>query len=466
MEEPRHRFRITVAAAVLLPVTTVLVSTSSTPAALPVADSARATSPTPTSGQQAERAPVVRTGAKLPPPGYGHRPGNATVITQTVAQRVAAASAITSLDIPSVALEAYRRAAASVDSTDPVCHLGWPVLAAIGQVESDQGRYGGSTVLANGDVTPVILGPVLDGANHMAGISDTDNGQYDGNTAWDRAVGPMQFIPSTWAVAGADGNGDGIRDPNNYFDAALAAAGYLCAGSTNFSVPASARSAIFRYNHSAEYVDVVLRLAKAYAEGDVAVVDGGSTAGAAATAATAVRQRSAQPPAHRPPAQPPHRHRSQQPPQQKPPGHHQPPRQPPGHHRPPHQHPPPLPVLRPCHAGWCFDKTPLDLGKSPNLDVVEGDYNLDGTAQTVQDELTTMSGLPVQVTVVPDPQVDPPSAAASTDGERVTEQAAQHVELVRLTVDEDGLVLSINGLAYEYQPLITPVSPPATTNAS
>ena len=38
----------------------------------------------------------------------------------------------------------------------------------------------------------------------------------------------MQFIPSTWMIYGADGNGDGIKDPFNIFDAALAAANYLC----------------------------------------------------------------------------------------------------------------------------------------------------------------------------------------------------------------------------------------------
>lgn len=46
----------------------------------------------------------------------------------------------------------------------------------------------------------------------------------------------MQFIPSTWSNGGpdgtgwgADGNGDGKKDPHNVFDAALAAGGYLCA---------------------------------------------------------------------------------------------------------------------------------------------------------------------------------------------------------------------------------------------
>ena len=46
----------------------------------------------------------------------------------------------------------------------------------------------------------------------------------------DRAVGPMQFLPASWARYGADGNGDGVRDPHQLDDAALAAAAYLCAG--------------------------------------------------------------------------------------------------------------------------------------------------------------------------------------------------------------------------------------------
>jgi len=64
---------------------------------------------------------------------------------------------------------------------------------------------------------------------------DTDGGMLDGDTTWDRAVGPFQFIPSTWARWKADGNADGVADPQNIEDAALAAGRYLCAGGTNLA---------------------------------------------------------------------------------------------------------------------------------------------------------------------------------------------------------------------------------------
>ena len=85
------------------------------------------------------------------------------------------------------------------------------------------GATAAARLRADGEVRPAILGPVLDGSDGNAAITDTDRGRYDGDTRWDRAVGPMQFIPSTWASWGRDGNGDGTLDPENIFDAALAA---------------------------------------------------------------------------------------------------------------------------------------------------------------------------------------------------------------------------------------------------
>jgi hypothetical protein len=90
----------------------------------------------------------------------------------------------------------------------------------------------------------------------------------------------MQFIPSTWAVYGVDGNSDGKRDPNNIFDAALAAAGYLCAGGGDMTNPAQEAAAVRRYNDADEYVRVVLALAASYEHGDFATVP---TAGPAGT---------------------------------------------------------------------------------------------------------------------------------------------------------------------------------------
>ena len=132
-------------------------------------------------------------------------------------------------DFPKMVLDAYVLAAAAMDRERPNCHMRWELLAAIGKVESVHGRIFGNTVDSSGNVRPGIRGPALDGIN-FAYISDTDGGAYDGDTVYDRAVGPMQFIPGSWRIFGRDGNGDGVRDPHNYFDAAQSAANLLCRG--------------------------------------------------------------------------------------------------------------------------------------------------------------------------------------------------------------------------------------------
>ena len=122
---------------------------------------------------------------------------------------------------PSAALAAYQRAAQVIDAADPSCNIEWPLVAAIGRVESDHGRYGGNTLDSEGVSRPGIYGIPLDGSNGTQRITDTDAGQYDNDKSFDRAVGPMQFIPSTWSVVGVDGDGDGKRNPQDIDDAAL-----------------------------------------------------------------------------------------------------------------------------------------------------------------------------------------------------------------------------------------------------
>ena len=103
--------------------------------------------------------------------------------------------------------------------------LPWQVLAAIGQIESGHGRN---------------VGPSSAGA-----------------------LGPMQFLPSTWAYSGVDGDGDGKADIMNPYDAVPAAALYLCrAGAANG--PQGLYDAIFAYNHADWYVKEVLALAARY----------------------------------------------------------------------------------------------------------------------------------------------------------------------------------------------------------
>jgi hypothetical protein len=162
------------------------------------------------------------------------------------------------LGIPGVVLDAYQRAARTWAATRPGCHLSWPVLAGIGRIESDHASDG--RVDAAGNTLGPILGPRLDGSAGMATIPDTDHGLLDGDTVWDRAVGPMQFIPSSWRSWG-------VGNPNNIYDSTLAAGRYLCAGGADLSDPAQLQAAVYRYNHSATYVDVVLRWATAYLTG-------------------------------------------------------------------------------------------------------------------------------------------------------------------------------------------------------
>lgn len=169
------------------------------------------------------------------------------------------------LGIPGIVLQAYESAAQRTQITNPRCGVTWSVLAAIGRIESNHARSG--RVDAEGTTVSPILGPQLSGGPGIAAISDSDDGRLDGDTTWDRAVGPMQFIPTTWARYASDGNGDGTASPHNVFDATLAAANYLCSGGGDLRDPAQLASAIFRYNHSESYVRTVLTWASAYAVG-------------------------------------------------------------------------------------------------------------------------------------------------------------------------------------------------------
>ncbi|GHE98869.1 hypothetical protein GCM10014715_63720 [Streptomyces spiralis] len=177
--------------------------------------------------------------------------------------------------LPASVFAAYRRAEEELARSAPHCGLRWQLLAAIGQVESGQAR--GGRVTGDGTTVTPVLGPRLTGGA-FAVVADTDGGAYDGDAVYDRAVGPMQFIPSTWARWGADGNGDGRRDPNNVYDAALAAGRYLCAGGRDLSTLADLDRAILGYNHSIAYLRTVKAWYAYYLTGHHVVPDasGGS----------------------------------------------------------------------------------------------------------------------------------------------------------------------------------------------
>ncbi|MFI6103227.1 lytic transglycosylase domain-containing protein [Streptomyces sp. NPDC051310] len=178
---------------------------------------------------------------------------NATEKGRASARRGAAA-ATGGGTLPATVFAAYRKAEERLADSTPACGLRWQLLAAIGQVESGHAR--GGRVGADGTTLTPILGPRLDG-NGFALIRDTDGGAYDGDVVYDRAVGPMQFIPSTWAVWGADANGDGVAHPGNVHDAALSAGRYLCADGRNLSDPYDLERAILGYNRSSAYLRTV-----------------------------------------------------------------------------------------------------------------------------------------------------------------------------------------------------------------
>jgi hypothetical protein len=105
--------------------------------------------------------------------------------------------------------------------------MSWTVLAAIGQIESGDGTN---------------IGPSSAGA-----------------------LGPMQFLPSTWQAWGITAFGEtgppNVLDP---YDAVASAARYLCAAGAG--TPAGLSQAIFAYNHADWYVSEVLALASEYAQ--------------------------------------------------------------------------------------------------------------------------------------------------------------------------------------------------------
>ncbi|HUO36580.1 MAG TPA: lytic murein transglycosylase [Mycobacterium sp.] len=181
---------------------------------------------------------------------------------------LAVVNSVGSLRIPAIALAAYRNAERMMALADPACGVSWNLLAGIGRIESMHAN-GGATD-ARGTAVYPIYGPALDGSLPGNEVIVQSMGPT-GRPTYARAMGPMQFLPGTWARYASDGDGDGKADPQNIFDASLAAARYLCSGGLNLRDPSQVLTAILRYNNSMPYAQNVLGWAAAYATGVVPV---------------------------------------------------------------------------------------------------------------------------------------------------------------------------------------------------
>jgi membrane-bound lytic murein transglycosylase B len=168
------------------------------------------------------------------------------------------------VSIPVIALEAYGYAELVLANTTPRCKLSWTTLAAIGMIESTHGTANGSRLDTNGRAVPPIVGLPLDGNGGRQRIADTDGGRLDNDLVYDRAVGPMQFIPTTWAEFAVDADNDGAADPQDIDDASLAAANYLCRNGRDLSNPSDWWSAILSYNNVQPYAQAVFDTANEY----------------------------------------------------------------------------------------------------------------------------------------------------------------------------------------------------------
>ena len=135
------------------------------------------------------------------------------------------------------------------------CRLEVSLLAAIGQVES--GNLSGHQLDSDNRPEPAIVGPPLDGSNGLTAVPDTDSGEWDGDTTWDRAVGPLAFIPGAWRLSGVDFDADGERDPQDIEDSSGAAMVFLCASGHEGGLPGHhevdvPRHRVVRPDHAAQ----------------------------------------------------------------------------------------------------------------------------------------------------------------------------------------------------------------------
>lgn len=202
-----------------------------------------------------ERSTPRKLRALSPSPADGIPPFGGIVPLQTINLPRGGGA----LGIPEIVLAAYRNAELALQSSTPGCGVTWNLLAGIGRIESGHASNGRTD--AAGTTNPPIFGPALDGSLPGNEVIRAADGGYV------RALGPMQFLPSTWSRYAADGNADGRADPHNVFDAALGAGKYLCSGGLNLRDPQQELRAVLRYNNSMSYAADVLSWSAAYRTG-------------------------------------------------------------------------------------------------------------------------------------------------------------------------------------------------------
>ena len=231
-------------------------------------------------------APEEESSTAFPTGEIGYEPSESvSVEVPSVAGRDLAAASSTVVtrmqsleagDISDRALGSYTFAAQAMQKADPDCAVSWSTLAAIGRIESAHGTKDGARLRDSGVADPAIRGAALNGRGDTAKVKDTDEGRFDQDLRWDRAVGPMQLLPSTWSYVGVDGDGNGKRTPDDLDDASLAVGVYLCAaadkaaekaakrGATSFDESDAMRKALAWFNPSPAYGALARRLDRDY----------------------------------------------------------------------------------------------------------------------------------------------------------------------------------------------------------
>jgi hypothetical protein len=170
------------------------------------------------------------------------------------------------VDVPPVAMQAYAYAQLSLQQMDPGCSLGWTTLAGVAEVESHHGQAGGAVLEKTGRSNPQLLGPALDGGGGRPLVRDSDAGAFDGDPNFDHTMGPMRLLPSQWRSYAIDADGDGINDPYDIDDSALALGRLLCSGTEDLGQLPGWNTAIGRLHTGAAYAKSVFTAADSYGQ--------------------------------------------------------------------------------------------------------------------------------------------------------------------------------------------------------